>query len=125
MKSYVNFASFENRFTPDFGNVDFRKVDGAGEPLEGAVFTLFKDEACTVPAADPDTEGHPVWTATSDENGIVSFEHIRTGIYYMKETQAPDDYVLDETIYKVIIENEIDHTKQSKITIKGLAEMQR
>ncbi|MBQ9064142.1 MAG: LPXTG cell wall anchor domain-containing protein [Blautia sp.] len=119
VKSDVDFAGFENRFTPDLGNVDFKKVDGAGDPLQGAEFTLYKDEACTVPATDLDTEGNPVWTARSDSNGKVSFENVRVGTYYMKETKAPEDYELDETIYKVIIEDEKDTSKTSKITILG------
>ncbi len=119
VKNDVDFASFENRFTPDYGSVDFTKVDGAGEPLEGAEFTLYKDEACTIPAIDLDTEGHPVWTASSDSNGKVSFENVRVGTYYMKETTAPENYALSETIYKVVIEDEKDTSKTSKITILG------
>ena len=119
VKDDVNFAGFENRFTPDYGSVDFTKVDGAGNPLEGAEFTLYKDEACTVPAADLDTEGHPVWTAASDSNGKVSFENVRVGTYYMKETKAPSQYALDETVYKVVIEDSRDKTRKSKITILG------
>jgi LPXTG-motif cell wall-anchored protein len=119
VKNDVDFASFENRFTPDYGSVDFTKVDGAGEPLEGAEFTLYKDEACTIPAIDLDTEGHPVWTASSDSNGKVSFENVRVGTYYMKETTAPSQYALDETVYKVVIEDSKDNTKKSKITILG------
>jgi len=119
VKSDVNFASFENRFTPDFGNVDFKKVDGTGAALQGATFALYTDEACTKPAKDLDSEGTPEWTATSDENGTVSFENVRVGTYYMKETVAPNDYVLDETIYKVVIEDSKDTSKKSKITILG------
>ena len=37
----------------------------------------------------------------------------------MKETEAPSDYALDETIYKVVIEDSKDNTKKSKITILG------
>ena len=119
VKNDVNFANFENRFIPDYGSVDFTKVDGAGNPLEGAEFTLYKDEACTIPATDLDTEGHPVWTASSDSNGKVSFENVRVGTYYMKETTAPSQYALDETVYKVVIEDSKDNTKKSKITILG------
>ena len=119
VKDDVNFVSFENRFTPDFGSVDFTKVDGAGTPLQGAVFALYKDEACTKPAKDLNTEGTPEWTARSNENGTVSFENVRAGTYYMKEKVAPDDHVLDETIYKVVIEDSKNTSKKSKITIWG------
>ena len=119
VKSDVNFVNFENRFTPDYGNVDFRKVNGEGENLQGATFALYTDEACTIPAKNLDAEGQPAWTATSDENGKVSFDQVRVGTYYMKETAAPADYALDSTIYKVVIENSKDLTKKSRITILG------
>ena len=119
VKNDVSFASFENRFTPDYGSADFTKVDGAGHTLQGAVFTLYKDEACTVQATDLDAEGNPVWTATSDSNGKVSFENVRVGTYYMKETTAPENYVLSEIIYKVVVEDEKDTSKTSRITILG------
>ena len=114
VKDDVDFANFENRFTPDYGSVDFTKVDGAGDPLEGAEFTLYKDEACTIPAADLDTEGYPVWTVQSDSDGKVSFENVRVGTYYMKETTAPENYTLSETIYKVVIEDEKDTIEEIK-----------
>ena len=119
VKSDVNFVNFENRFTPDYGNVDFRKVNGEGENLQGATFALYTDEACTIPAKNLDAEGQPNWTATSDVNGKVSFEQVRVGTYYMKETAAPSEYALDSTIYKVVIENSRDQTKKSRITILG------
>ena len=111
----VDFANFENRFTPDYGSVDFTKVDGAGEPLEGAEFTLYKDEACTIPATDLDTEGHPVWMASSDSNGKVSFENVRVGTYFMKETTAPQGYKLSDTVYKVTIVGFKDKSSASTI----------
>ena len=119
VKSDVNFVNFKNRFTPDYGNVDFWKVNGEGENLQGATFALYTDEACTIPAKNLDAEGQPNWTATSDVNGKVSFEQVRVGTYYMKETVAPAEYALDSTIYKVVIENSRDQTKESKITILG------
>ncbi len=119
VKDDVDFVNFENRFTPDYGSVDFTKVDGAGDPLAGAEFTLYKDEACTIPATDLDTEGYPVWAVQSDSDGKVSFENVRVGTYYMKETMAPENYALSETIYKVVIEDEKDTSKTSKITILG------
>ena len=119
VKSDVNFVNFKNRFTPDYGNVDFWKVNGEGENPQGAIFALYTDEACTIPAKNLDAEGQPNWTATSDVNGKVSFEQVRVGTYYMKETVAPAEYALDSTIYKVVIENSRDQTKESKITILG------
>ena len=119
VKSDVTFIDFQNRFTADYGKVSFIKEDSGEEPLSGAVFTLFKDENCTVPATDLDTEGHPVYSATSGANGKVTFDHIRVGTYYMKETRAPEEYELLDTIYKVTIVDEKDQTQASSIIVKG------
>ena len=117
VKKDVNFVNFDNRFTPDHGDVSFTKVDGAGRPLQGARFALYTDEACTKAAVDMDAEGRPALEAVSDRNGKVSFDQIRTGTYYMKETQAPEGYALDTTIYKVTIEDSKNKAKKSKISI--------
>ena len=58
-------------------------------PLEGAVFGIYKDEI-------PD---ELVATATSDAEGIVSFEKIEKGLYQVREISAPEGYVPDENIW--------------------------
>ena len=118
VKEDTSFISFVNTFNATHGNVDFDKVDQNGDPLEGATFALFRDEACTIPAKAIDEDNRP-WTAASDSDGKVSFENVRTGTYYMKETVAPEGYALDETIYKVVIEDAAEQTKKSVITVLG------
>ena len=114
----TKFNSFENSFKPEFGDVQFTKINIGREPLSGAEFSLFRDEQCTVPAINVDGDKQ-AWKAVSGADGIVSFNDVRTGTYYMKETAAPEGYALDYTVYKVVITNKNDQSKESTITING------
>ena len=115
----VTFANFDNRHRPAFGNVDFTKVDGSGNPLQGATFALYKDEACTIPATYIDQDGRPAIQATSGADGKVRFENVRIGTYYMKETVAPNGYALDGTVYEVTIQDANVASKRSTMTVLG------
>ncbi len=76
--------------------------DTTTSPLEGAVFTLYMDEDCTEGneyTNDIMTDG----TATSQENGALLIRGLSVGTYYMKETQAPPRYSLNDHVYKIEI----------------------
>lgn len=90
---------------------EFEKQDAQDRTkfLPGAKFGLFKDAECKIPAVD-DMNGE-AFTATSDENGVVSF-YVSIGNYYMKELEAPSGYVLDETVRRVVL-------TESGVTIQG------
>lgn len=76
------------------GYISFRKLDGLGHPLAGATFTLYSDEACTTEVAK----------ATSQSDSTVQFDAQPAGTYYMKETQPPAGYTIDDdTVYTVIV----------------------
>ncbi|MCR5576992.1 MAG: hypothetical protein K6F56_08295 [Oscillospiraceae bacterium] len=82
--------------------VDAEGVDvlSTGDPLAGATFGLFTDEACTKPFKNGDDDV----TATSDSNGKVKFTLLPYGTYYMKEVSlgtSQNDYWLNTTVYKV------------------------
>ncbi|MHC6178670.1 SpaA isopeptide-forming pilin-related protein [Clostridium sp. JNZ X4-2] len=64
-------------------DVQFTKEDQNGNPLQGAVFKLYKND-------DADFE-NPIQTATSDENGIVKFTDVAYG-YKIKEITPPTGY---------------------------------
>lgn len=84
------------------GKAEFTKTGeitagGSVQPLTGAKFQLYSDEGCTKAVGD---------AVESGADGKVSFTEIPTGTYYMKEVEAPDGYVLDESVYEVQIEED-------------------
>lgn len=84
------------------GSVKLQKVDEAGNPLQGAVFTL-KDAAGKVVKDN----------LTSDENGLVEVKDLRPGKYAIVETKAPEFYQLDTAVH----EFEINPAKQAEIDL--------
>jgi len=82
-------------------NLKFQKVDKNGKALEGAKFGLWLAEG-----ADPSNliEANAYMTATSGNNGNVLFLAIPSGhAYYIKELEAPQDFILDETVHVVTV----------------------
>ena len=79
------------------GSLQVEKVDDAGTPLEGAVFTLFEDNEPfggslgpeDTPAEDP--EGTPL-ECTTDDQGVCTIENILFGDYWLDETVVPDGH---------------------------------
>ena len=87
--------------------VEVLKIDHENLPLDGAVFTLYKDEKCT--QAVDGTYGGPALStieiSTGDE-GLVSLLPARDGetiTLYLKETEAPFGYEPQDTVYLVVI----------------------
>lgn len=73
----------------------------AVQPLEGIIFTAFSD-------ADA-AESSKAAEAVSDANGEVVFKKLANGTYYIKETAlseqaAAQNYKLDESIYKAVLD---------------------
>lgn len=81
------------------GKVEIRKsssnpsiTDGnACYSLEGAVYGVYKDEACT----------QKIGEITLAEDGTGSLEVRRTGLLYIKELFAPEGFSLDDEVYTV------------------------
>ena len=80
-------------------DLSFMKIDGKGDAVSGAEFTLYTDQDCTailkINGADA--------VATSDAGGKVTFEGVVFGVYYMKETVTPAGYVENTAVYKVTV----------------------
>ncbi|MDE6024746.1 MAG: LPXTG cell wall anchor domain-containing protein [Lachnospiraceae bacterium] len=63
--------------------------DNKNTKLQGAKFEIYRDENCTSRVA----------SATTDENGIITFDGLVLGrTYYYREVTAPAGYALDPTI---------------------------
>lgn len=88
-------VSFDNYLT----QIEFNKAGCISEhcsdtpdlskPLEGAVFGIYSDPACT----------QKVQEAVSNGDGIVQFTGMNHGLWYVKEISAPMAYVVDPAVY--------------------------
>lgn len=76
-------------------SLQFNKKNSGGTALQGAKFTLTKDGSGRTS------------TATSDENGVVTFTNLSAGTYTLTETQTPgQEYVLPQETWKVSVTTE-------------------
>ena len=105
-KADTQFIDFRNRYMPEFADLEFDKVNIQRKALPGAVFGLFRDSACKIPAMDGDNQNI---TATSNAQGKVSFTNVRTGIYFLKEISAPEPYEVNPTVYRATISTQGSH----------------
>lgn len=82
--------------TNKFVYVKVKKVEsGTNKALQGAYFTVYKDADCTKPVVE---------VGPTDVNGeAVSVQFIKEqDTYWIKESKAPDGYVLNEQVQKII-----------------------
>ncbi len=80
----LSASSLQNSPLP--GTITLEKTDQSGNPLAGAAFGLY------------DQSGTLIQTATSDQNGVVTFAGVAFGTYTIRETQAPEGYELSDTV---------------------------
>ena len=93
------------------GNVTVTKIDEEypDNRLSGAEFTVYSDEKC-------ETE---IGKLSETEKGVYLLENLEYGKYFLKETVAPDGFIIDENVYPFSIENdgetiEISNTEVGK-----------
>ena len=86
----------ENR--SEKGNIEFKKTDGAGNGLSGAVFKLKLVEGSGTAYSI-----HKQMYAISDDKGRVSFEDVPYGVYELTEVIAPEGYERSDKKYYVNI----------------------
>ena len=98
------------------GRIEGHKVDDKSEPLENAVFGLFRKD-CKV-----FSESNAIMTAVSDEKGYFEFGNIPYGEYVVRKIKAPRGYILSNKSYPVSISEDgevIEITAENKpITVE-------
>lgn len=93
------------------GQIEFSKVGENGQNLNGSEFTLYKEE---------DTEfNNPIATSVSDEKGKVEFKNVEYGKYIIKETKAPEGYVLSTEVLKAEIKEDGNIVKANPESISN------
>lgn len=79
------------------GEVQGLKLSVSEEPLEGALFGLFRINA------EQYTEEFAILTAVSDAEGRFQFQNIPYGDYVVRELKAPESYAVNDNNYYVSI----------------------
>ena len=76
------------------GQLQLLKVNAEdGMPLEDAAFNIYSDEALTDLVASD----------TTDENGEINVDNLTPGTYWVLETRAPENFILNDTAIPVTI----------------------
>ena len=114
-------VNFTNRAIE--GSVHVTKIDKdyLDNKLKGAVFTVYKDvNGNGIYEAGTDTFYKNLTALTGDKLGEYQLDNIPYGDYLIKETKAPQCYVLDENYYPFSIRNENDFKDIQTLAGKGL-----
>ena len=87
------------------GGVDIRflKIDGFGNALNGAAFSLFTDADCTNPLEISGTSVTGTSAAVEGKQGVVALEKIPFNVYYMKETTPPSAAYNDNSARYILL----------------------
>lgn len=76
-----------------YASLNFKKTNAQGNPLTGAEFSLYKADGETVILEN----------ITSATDGNVVIDNLYEGTYVLKETKAPENYVLSKKEWKVVV----------------------
>ena len=91
----INCGQFVNELKR--GKIKGIKVNESDEPLENAIFGLFRID-CT-----EFVESNAIMTAISDENGYFEFDDVPYGEYVVREIKASTGYILSDESYPVTV----------------------
>lgn len=72
------------------------KIDSFGNKLSGCGFKLF------------DSNDNLIYEGITDSNGLISINDLGYGKYYFYEVSAPSGYILDDSIYEIIVNHDND-----------------
>lgn len=87
-----SFTMVNKRLDNGKGNIVITKTDENGVLLPGASFTLY------------DKDGKAIATAVSDATGTVRFADIPVGSYTIRETAAPEGFILSTELLSITLE---------------------
>ena len=119
-KTEVKYQKSDATVSGGSDSVSIQKVNEDGKSLKGATFVV----RAVNPETLKDNPAYETMTATSDSNGMVTFEklHYNT-LYYYEETTAPTGYSRDTERHYFIIKNIKDDAKKKEYEeLKGKAD---
>ena len=90
------------------GKLVITKIDDANKPLANVTFNIY------------DSEGYLVTSVKTNNEGKASV-NVGYGTYYFKEAEAPEGYIMDDTMYKFTVdaENRTFYKTVTNIRYKG------
>ncbi len=106
----------------------FRKIGEDGQPLAGAVFRLYTCKEEHEHSQEAGTESscweevHGLSPKTSGADGIVDFGILPNGTYQLKETEAPEGYVLPAGQWRFTVNSEAEPGEHIIFTPTGGAQ---
>ena len=89
--------------------VILHKIDKDNKPLPGAIFGLF------------DRDGFLCMQAMSDATGTVKFSYVPYGSYTIRELEAPDGYLLSQTVIPIEIDENYQNSVEPLATVVNQA----
>lgn len=89
--NFIDPSTFSVSVEVQSGKVQIKKTNTIGNPIANCTFDLYKDQACT----------QKINSGKSGNNGIITFEKLKPGTYFVKETSVPRGYLIDNTIKSV------------------------
>lgn len=89
--------------------VILHKIDKDNKPLPGTIFGLF------------DSDGFLCMTALSDVTGTVKFSYVPYGSYTIRELEAPDGYLLSQTVIPIEIDENYQNSVEPLATVVNQA----
>ena len=102
---YENSELVKIGLNPDGTPITEKTLDNGESAgvLEGAVFGLYTDPGCNTLYTNNNVTPAIDGRYTSDENGKLNISGLDAGTYYLREISAPEGYIADTTIYRIVI----------------------